>query len=302
MQHPEFANPKLRHLPIEVRSNNDKNRIVGGLLFLSTLLIITTGIITALVLAFYRKGACSVFFLMFILEIMVINIVRLALRYSTEPQRKLLSDSRDPVLYLRPFDHDLSKLYNTFDKETPEEKLAAVLDLAGPVLAVGKPEEEGLPLLGATRVYLRDGDWHQVVQYLMAVANLVVISAGTGSGLLWELKTARHIVNPQRLFVSFLHWRIYSPTDRQKCYESFSRYFEDTFRHSLPIDNNLLAFVYFDVNWTPRPIEIIFERPGPMLLSRIWARSTPRWGIKAGLVPILTERGLIGQYDGTLPD
>lgn len=297
MQDPDFANPKLRHLPVEVRSNTGKNEVIGGLLALSIWLIILISIITLVVsLIWYAKlGGCHMILLILANTVLVARIHNLSRRYLANPRQKLLGDSRDPVLYLRPFDHDLSIMSRTFDKETPEEKLGAILDSVGLVLAIGKPGEKGLPFLGATRVYVSDSNWQQVVEYLMTVSKLVVISAGMGEGLIWELRVARNVLKPDRLFISFLHWRSLSADARRRSYEQFSSYFEEIFGQVLPADSNLTALMYFDADWTPRPIEVIFEQVAPYLITSLYARSTPTWGIKAGLVPILKERGFLDE-------
>jgi len=296
MQNPDFANPKLRHLPVEVRSNTGENEVIGGLLALSILLIVLISIITLVALLIYAKlGGGHVLLIMLVNTLLVTHIHRLSSRYLANPRQKLLGDSRDPVLYLRPFDHDLSIMSSTFDKETPEEKLTAVLDSVGPVLVIGKPGEEGLPLLGATRVYVRGSNWQQVVEYLMTVSKLVVISAGIGEGLIWELRVARNVVKPDRLLISFLHWRSFSPDARRRSYEQFSSYFGEIFGQDLPADSNATALMYFDADWTPRPIKIIFEQVAPYLITSLYARSTPTWGVKAGLIPILKERGFLDE-------
>jgi hypothetical protein len=294
MQDREIVHPKLRHLPIELRLNPDRNAVIGGLLLLSILPIIFISIITVVILVIHRKlSTCGVLVLESLVTLSVTHVFRLSRRYLADPQRNLRNDLRDPVLYLRSFDHDLSSSSRTFDKQTPEEQLTDVLNRLGPVLALGRPGEKGLPLPGAIRVYVMDSNWQPVVEYLMAASTYVVISAGIGRSLIWELRTAKRVVDPERLLISFLHWRLYSPFVHQQIHEQFSSYFEEIFGRGLPFNDRLVALIYFDADWNPHPIEIIFENTAPILTSLFYDLSTPSWGIEAALVPLLTKRELL---------
>jgi hypothetical protein len=300
MQEPEFANPKLQHLPIEVRSNTHVNEVIGKLLSLLSLPIIPIGIIGTIMLLYHRRvSGCILPLAIAITGSLVIHIRRLSRRYLANPQRKMLKDARDPVLYLRAFNYDLNMIPRSFDKKTHEEKLTSVLDLVGPVLAFGKPGEKGLPLPGATRVYTRDNvNWQPVVKELMKISKLVVINAGIGKGLIWELEAAKSVVKPKRLLISFLHWQSYRPVIRQKRYEEFSNYFEKVFGHRLPAESIRIGLMRFDADWVPFPIEILPEYPDitplPFLpRSLFYDLSAPSSKIRDTLIHILKEQGLI---------
>src|SRR5262249_39194073 len=60
---------------------------------------------------------------------------------------------------------------------------------------------ERLPLPGAARMYASDAEWKDVVLDRMRVASLVVIRAGTGPGLLWELGQAFTTLSPERVLI-----------------------------------------------------------------------------------------------------
>ena len=115
------------------------------------------------------------------------------------------NDPRAPVLYLRSFaDDDVVANANIvrgfIQLSTEEEQFAKVLNRIGPFLAIGDPRE-GLPDLGATRLYVGDGDWKKNVEALLAAAQLVVLRLSATEGLLWELQVALTRLEPNRLLV-----------------------------------------------------------------------------------------------------
>jgi hypothetical protein len=70
-----------------------------------------------------------------------------------------------------------------------EEQLAEALQPFGDLVAIGQPGER-LPLPGAARIYASEEEWKEVVSRQMRAARLVVIRAGVGENLFWELKQA----------------------------------------------------------------------------------------------------------------
>lgn len=96
---------------------------------------------------------------------------------------------------------------------TDEEQLGEVLRPFGDLVAIGKPGET-LPTPGAARLYASDAEWKKVVIDQMQTARLVVIRAGTSEGLLWELKQAVQVMNPEKLLILILKMR-------KKHYEAF---------------------------------------------------------------------------------
>ena len=83
---------------------------------------------------------------------------------------------------------------------TEEEQYARVLNRIGPFVAIGDPRE-GLPDLGATRIYVGDGDWRQRVEALLDGARLIVLRLSATEGLLWELRTVIARNDPGKLLV-----------------------------------------------------------------------------------------------------
>ncbi|MFD5831147.1 hypothetical protein [Lentzea sp. NPDC060358] len=115
----------------------------------------------------------------------------------------LRDDPRPPVLYLRSFQVDdlLARTGETaLDYfRTEEERLARAFAPIGPLIAIGRPGEP-LPPAGVPRVYVGD-DWQREVRDLVGRARLVLIGAGRGEGLRWELDLVTATVDPRRVVV-----------------------------------------------------------------------------------------------------
>lgn len=115
------------------------------------------------------------------------------------------SDPRPPVLYLRSFSDDevlaeANIVEGFIQLTTEEEQYAKVFNRIGPFMAIGDPRED-LPELGATRLYVGDGDWKRKVGELLASARLVVLRLSATKGLLWELQTVIAQYDPNRLLL-----------------------------------------------------------------------------------------------------
>jgi hypothetical protein len=113
------------------------------------------------------------------------------------------ADHRPPILLLRSFEDDRAAvratqlwrrmlLLNRLARHRLEEVAAATLRQVGPFIAVGDPRQS-LPELGAFRASFRNDEWQGKVQEWMKAARVVVIIAGRGEGLAWELRTAAQI-------------------------------------------------------------------------------------------------------------
>ncbi|MFF4209157.1 hypothetical protein ACFYZE_07310 [Streptomyces sp. NPDC001796] len=183
------------------------------------------------------------------------------------------------VLYLRTFTDDPAlgsiqpgaNLRGTLGDErvfgqalrTEEEQLRVALRPFGPMVAVGRPGER-LPEVGARRLYLDQHDWQDTVLQLMAKAGdrgLVLMGAGRGAALRWELAQAVALVPPSRLVLLV-------PL-RQEDYQSFRRDAAALFPASLPdhpagarlvkYNARIRGAVYFDEDWTPHFVR--FDTP-----------------------------------------
>jgi len=148
---------------------------------------------------------------------------------------RIVTDSNLDVLYLRAFRSDPSTAKYVFRSvlalwgagwTTEEEQLADVLRPFGDLVAIGQPGE-ALPEPGAARIYASNEEWKDVVEGQMRAARLVVIRAGVGENLLWELKQSVKTLSPQKLLILVLNMKA-------KCYESFCTTVNPELSMSLP--------------------------------------------------------------------
>jgi hypothetical protein len=189
------------------------------------------------------------------------------------------------VLYLRSFTDDPrltkpkldsagSRLYRSRDwgsaqgVRTEEEQLRVAVTPFGRMVAVGDPDE-GLPAVGARRLYLKHNNWKESVLRLMAAADktgLVLMGAGLSASLKWEFDQAvRTMTNPERLVLVVA----LNPED----YERFRQGVGRVFPKPLPVypeSPTVLKYrarirgaIYFDHDWTAHFIRFdTFESPG----------------------------------------
>lgn len=174
----------------------------------------------------------------------------------------LQSDPRQPVLYLRSFavDELLARTGETAMDyfRTEEERLARAFAQIGPLVAIGRPGEP-LPPAGAPRVYVGD-DWQHTVRELLGRAQLVLIGAGRGDGLRWELELVRATVDPRRVVIllPFGTWE----------YDRFRSGVDDLFPHPLPDvaslpdpdDHGIRAALRFHEDWTGELVQFRIDR------------------------------------------
>ncbi|WP_395646154.1 hypothetical protein [Terricaulis sp.] len=125
---------------------------------------------------------------------------RAGLRAATRAYQNVRDwDARAPIVFLRAFRADEARIPAARHGVLPRLSLRPgqprtldeiVLDTAspyGPVIAIGRPDEE-LPPLGAARIYARDGDWQATVTGLCDAAACIVICADASEGVQWELQ------------------------------------------------------------------------------------------------------------------
>lgn len=125
---------------------------------------------------------------------------RASLRAATRAYQNVRDwDARPPIVFLRAFRADEARVPAARHGILPRLSLRPgqprtldeiVLDTAspyGPVIAIGRPDED-LPPLGAARIYARDGDWQGTVMRLCDAAACIVICADASEGVQWELQ------------------------------------------------------------------------------------------------------------------
>jgi len=144
-----------------------------------------------------------------------------AARARAESSSSPLRDAKPHVLYLRSFAADPSTLFKQAASAftTEEEQLADVLRPFGELIAIGRPGEK-LPLPGAVRMYATDAEWQQLVLDRMRSAPLVVIRAGVGAGISWEVGQAFATLSPKRILILVLNlkadeYRVFADEVRQ---------------------------------------------------------------------------------------
>jgi len=177
-------------------------------------------------------------------------------------ERVLAQDVREPIVYLRPFGADRAEIARRLSswvrispregfEKTYEERLARTLHKIGPLVTVGDPTER-LPLPGAARLYAADEEWQGRVDELAGRAGVVILHAGDGDGLAWEVRRVVALDAPERVILSLPLDAGRKEPSRQERYEVFRRRLGDAFPRSLPEAIGHCQFLYFDADWTPR--------------------------------------------------
>lgn len=181
------------------------------------------------------------------------------------------------TLFLRSFGADKSRyLSRTF-----EEQLEIALRPIGKMIAIGRPGE-GLPPLGATRLYTQNARWHATVTNRMKKAALVVLQFEPSDGLLWELRTAVEVVAPENLLILLMGVR-------SSQYEALRQQVEPLLRVSFPeLKGTRIpdGFIRFGSDWTPEFL------PLGQGLFRRGRLGTYRAKFTYILRPVLKTRGL----------
>ena len=172
---------------------------------------------------------------------------------------KIIGDQKADILYLRTFQSDPSTAGQVFSSmltpnlmaglTTVEEQLKEALRPIGDLVAIGRPGEK-LPAPGAARMYASDNEWKSVVTDQMKAAKLVIIRAGGGEGLLWELERAFEILDPEKVLILILNMK-------KKHYRSFSKELHRIVGASLAEGSaykrggRYAGFIRFSSGWQP---------------------------------------------------
>ena len=213
-------------------------------------------------------------------------------RYTGDFIDKKLSD-KPPVLFLRPFSEDagwdgaaafsiyrprtwrkfpfsptnLTILYlEMTGKLSFEQVLAYVTRKVGPLVAIGQPGSP--PILGAKNIYVGDDRWQEDVIDLARRSKLVILTAGTSRGVLWEVQKMIEEVPPERLILNIPGD---SPGKRKKVYAEFIEKAQAIFPAGLPEEIKRTRFLIFGEDWKPQTPPTYFQRP---------KKNTPPWVAK----------------------
>lgn len=218
----------------------------------------------------------------------------------------LATDSRAPILYLRPFKND-SFRFTTFRTKTflletlisglsgvarkqeggllprGEQLFVDLLQPMGPVIAIGRPTEK-IPPTGAARLYVGD-NWKNIVHDLLERSQLILFFAGNTEHFGWEVEKVFSKQNfiPVLLFLPF--FQKHSATEEARFIELFHRHTGIT----LPDNLRTVRLVYFPDCNSSFPIVDrgdAFERRlnsfNPFLcsLSRLMEILKPGWSVE----------------------
>jgi hypothetical protein len=108
--------------------------------------------------------------------------------------REILPTARHtPVVYLRPFEVDRRNHWY-------EHRIVRALKKLGPVVTVGRPDEELPATPRMAHEYLLNQEWQHAILDLIGRAQLVVVHIGVSRGLAWELDQIRRQGRPKSLF------------------------------------------------------------------------------------------------------
>jgi hypothetical protein len=180
-------------------------------------------------------------------------------------------DSPPGVLYLRPFSEDTDfRVYASWgsDRHTPwgpgglallkfrlrmqfrginefGEILSELTRDVGSVAAIGEPASP--PILGADNVYVSDDGWQEKVLALATGAELVILTAGTTPGVLWETENMIRVVPPSRLLLNIPGTTL---ARRRKHYAAFREAAGGLFPRGLPAELKRRVITFED-DWTP---------------------------------------------------
>lgn len=110
-----------------------------------------------------------------------------------------VNDKRKPVVLLRSFDddglnvptgveHGFPDRMSEMQHERFETALSHLFFLLGPLIAAATPSEE-LPEHGSAREKFAQTEWQDKIRNWMKEARLIIVVAGLGEGLGWELET-----------------------------------------------------------------------------------------------------------------
>jgi hypothetical protein len=133
------------------------------------------------------------------------------------------------------------------------EILSELTGSFGNMAAIGEPGSP--PILGADNVYVSDDNWQEEVLQMARGAKLVILTAGTTPGVLWETENMIRVVPPLRLLLNIPGG---TPAKRRKNYKAFLASAENRFPKGLPKQLKARVISFKD-DWTP--VEVTKKQP-----------------------------------------
>lgn len=191
----------------------------------------------------------------------------------------LAEDLRPPVLYLRSFKSELAArpvarfptgIMQAFPDARLEEHIVHFFQRLGPIIALGRPGET-LPELGAARLHVEEGEWQSEVVKLISMSQLVIVTAGTSSGLQWEIGKAVELLKPTQILIFFADFES-DPDCRELSYQQFRGTVASLIPMELPPNIGDAVFLLFSEAWEP----ILIHPPAYVPWEKVLARSAAR--------------------------
>lgn len=264
---------ELRHRPAMAKSTQDRGSFYLKLRnFLLVVYIIGFGIYS-----FSEALAVPDYILIILAIILVFSIIILTKRGRRHAAPRFVKLEHPPgVLFLRPFTEDtdwkvyyswgrdqrptsfldkmkvlkfeLNLQWRTFRRQAHfefGEYLSELTKSFCSIAAIGEPGSP--PILGADNVYVSDENWQEEVLELARKAKLVILTAGTTPGVIWETDQMIQVVPPSQLILNIPGG---TSSKRRKNYKSFKATAEKLFPKGLPQQLKARALTFKD-DWTP---------------------------------------------------
>lgn len=168
---------------------------------------------------------------------------------------------------------------------TEEEQVARAVAPFGRMMALG-PTSDRLPRTGANRSYASDEEWQSKVRRALDEANLVLLTAGSGDQLEWEVEQAVRHGDPTRLVLVVPRTRGQYGDFRQRLGGLFPRGLPEAPEARTSRVRYVRAVVWFDPDWTPH-LELL---TGRFPMFRRAART--QYALPRALRPVYERAGL----------
>ena len=168
---------------------------------------------------------------------------------------------------------------------TEEEQVARAVAPFGRMVALG-PTSDRLPHVGATRSYASDDEWQAKVLRALDEANLVLLAAGSGDQLGWEVEQAVHRGDPTRFVLVVPRTRGQYADFRQKLGGLFPKGLPEEPEVRTSGGRYVRAVVWFGPDWTPN-LELL---TGRLPMFRRAART--QYALPRALRPVYERAGL----------
>jgi tetratricopeptide (TPR) repeat protein len=145
--------------------------------------------------------------------------------------------------------------------DTEEEQMGRFLSTLGPFVAIGKPGER-FSTPGASRTYVTNDEWQNVVVELAKSSRIVVLQPSSTEGIWWEVEQVFKLVERQRILLCMVNFR-----HKQNEYERFRIRAESFLQTPLP---KAIGCIY-------RPVFLYFTRDGEPQVQQVRWRSPFVW-------------------------